>query len=740
MECRYARIRDGKPCYAPSVIVEPSTFAPYHIGVLDRIVNVLLSIFSHGRFVLARLLGRIVLYFAVCLLTFVICAYILEVRVPECLAAHFEVFANFVQDSWMKWICLLFLAITSLDVVFVCVGFVAHLIRLFRADVGQNGPLQYMMIDQPLEDDGIDELQRGAYVRSLALLLRGADKNTTAQYVGVYGAWGDGKTSVLSLLRKECRRDRFLFVDFNPWNYPSRENLPVLLFDAIAAKMNNKVSLPIAGLLRKLGRGLVAEAGKSFCEGIPVLGSVFSALATRSNDVQMIKRDLVEALKNCDWRIVVVVDDLDRLVSGEIYEVIRLIKANGDLPNVTYLILGDEEYLAQALSECVPHGGQDGNARVWGRKFLEKVITYPCRMPAVPKARVYAFVYTKLYEIAHRYRLPQEWVGDCGLIEEFVENMRDAKRLLSAIEVAIVYRIAKDGGADELNVDLADFVNLTIIKVAEPAAYDRLNRFCHLVYDGTQIDDKLNMNEEWMDRELMNYVNERHRSAFKYFLSRFLNIEVHLQHLPGTGGRLQKVTMVKWTDPVAVKNLLAYRLCSLYCIDGYFKDGEGDLYVPRAQRNEFVKAITIDHVVPKQLMVDFDKQSRLSFLIEILPFLELQTTAESCCAYLQALFAIVRDHPHGVQLPASLAPVGKPSPADDAERKLSVLIWDALCKGLLDGMVTWDMIAAQIKSIRTVDVAGLLLKYNDVAINEFKAFRVHDKLVGLSNSMKKSSK
>ncbi len=200
------------------------------------------------------------------------------------------------------------------------------------------------------------------------------------------------------------------------------------------------------------------------------------------------------------------------------------------------------------------------------------------------------------------------------------------------------------------------------------------------------------------------------------------------------------MTTVKWTDPVAVKHLLAYRLCSLYCIDGYFKDGEGDLYVPRAQRNEFVKAITIDHVVPKQLMVDMDEQSRLSFLIEILPFLELQTTAESCCAYLQALFAIVRDHPHGVQLPASLAPVGKPSPADDAERKLSVLIWDALCKGLLDGMVTWDMIAVQIKSIRTVDVAGLLLKYNDAAINEFKAFRVHDKLVGLSNSMKKSSK
>lgn len=108
MECRFARLRDGKPYYAPSVIVKPSTFTPCRIGVLDRIVNVLLSLFSHVWFVLARLLGRIVLYFAVCFLTFVICAYILEVRVPACLAAHFEVFANLVQDSWVKWLCLLF--------------------------------------------------------------------------------------------------------------------------------------------------------------------------------------------------------------------------------------------------------------------------------------------------------------------------------------------------------------------------------------------------------------------------------------------------------------------------------------------------------------------------------------------------------------------------------------------------------------------------------------------------------
>lgn len=740
MECRFARLQDGKPHYAPSVIVEPPTFKPRHVGVLSRMTNLFLTIFAQGRFVLMRLLGRIVLYFAICFLTFVVCAYILEVRVPECLIAHFEVFVNVVQDSWMKWVCLLFLVVTLLDAVFVCIGFIVHLIRILRADGSQRGPLQYMLADQPLKDDGIDELQRGAYVRSLALLLRGADRNMTAQYVGVYGAWGDGKTSVLTLLSKECQRDRFLFVDFNPWNYPSRENLPVLLFDAIAAKMNNKVSLPIAGLLRKLGRGLAAEAGKSFCDGIPLIGSAFSTLDKCFNDVQLIKRSLVEALKNCDWRVVVVIDDLDRLVSSEIYEVIRLIKANGDLPNVTYLILGDEDYLARALSECVPHGGHGEDAGASGRKFLEKIITLPCRMPAVPKSRVYAFVYTKLYEIAHRYGLPQEWVGDCGLIEEFVENMRDAKRLLSAIEVAIVYRIAKDGGADKLNVDLADFVNLTIVKVAEPVAYDRLNRFCHLVYDGAQIDDKLNMNEEWMARELMNYVHERHRSAFKYFLSRFLNIEAHVQHLLGANGRSQKVTTVKWSDPLAAKHLLAYRLCSLYCIDDYFKDGEGALYVQKGQRDEFVKAITIDHVVPKQLMADLDGQSKLSFLIEILPLLELQTTAESCCTYLQTLFVIVRDHPHGVQLPASLVPVGKPQPADDAERKLSVLIWNAVSKGLSDGMATWDMIAAQIKGVRTVDVAGLLLKHNDVAINEFKALRMHDKLVALSKSMRETTK
>lgn len=167
MECRFARLRDGKPHYAPSVIVNSPKFTTRHVGVLNRIVNISKTISVHGWFVLTRLFSRIVLYFIVCLLAFLICAHILEVRVPECLYAHLAAFGNLVQDSWMKWICLLFGAVTLLDVGFVCVGFVVRLIRLFLLDVNRCGPLRYMSVDQPLDDDGVDVLQRGAYVKPI---------------------------------------------------------------------------------------------------------------------------------------------------------------------------------------------------------------------------------------------------------------------------------------------------------------------------------------------------------------------------------------------------------------------------------------------------------------------------------------------------------------------------------------------------------------------------------------------
>ena len=58
-----------------------------------------------------------------------------------------------------------------------------------------------------------------------------------------------------------------------------------------------------------------------------------SALSQRSK--------VIEALSNLDRRVLVIVDDLDRIEPEQIRDVVRLIKLVGDFPNVTYLLAYD---------------------------------------------------------------------------------------------------------------------------------------------------------------------------------------------------------------------------------------------------------------------------------------------------------------------------------------------------------------------------------------------------------------
>jgi predicted KAP-like P-loop ATPase len=50
-----------------------------------------------------------------------------------------------------------------------------------------------------------------------------------------------------------------------------------------------------------------------------------------------------------DAQIVVVIDDIDRLGDDEVLLVLRLIKANADFPNLTYLLLFQRDIVERAV-------------------------------------------------------------------------------------------------------------------------------------------------------------------------------------------------------------------------------------------------------------------------------------------------------------------------------------------------------------------------------------------------------
>jgi predicted KAP-like P-loop ATPase len=93
-----------------------------------------------------------------------------------------------------------------------------------------------------------------------------------------------------------------------------------------------------------------------------------------------VRRRLVDVLAEADKRIVVLVDDIDRLDKHESHTLFRLIKACADFPNVCYVLAFDDAAVAKALAER--YGAGDELA---GRAFLEKIIQISLKLPLAAK-------------------------------------------------------------------------------------------------------------------------------------------------------------------------------------------------------------------------------------------------------------------------------------------------------------------------------------------------------------------
>ena len=205
----------------------------------------------------------------------------------------------------------------------------------------------FSVSDAPIAVATEDEFARDAYVRMLSTLIMSASNTKDARYIGIYGQWGDGKTSVRNLveerIKSEYGENSAIIVDFSPWVYPES----TLAKHFAMSRFNQSVG-PVSDLIDGV-RGLLS---------LSFWSEERLTIAIR------------EVLSTMTQKVVVVVDDLDRLSKDEICRVIRFLKANGDLPNITYLILADEDYLANAVSSLVTRSDKRDIDN--GREYLRK--------------------------------------------------------------------------------------------------------------------------------------------------------------------------------------------------------------------------------------------------------------------------------------------------------------------------------------------------------------------------------
>lgn len=329
---------------------------------------------------------------------------------------------------------------------------------------------QALRSDHPIESKDEDRLGRAAFGQAIAAQIL-ESPGLDSYVVALMGPWGSGKTSLLNMVAEEIslRSDKTAVVRFNPWIFSGAEQLVGHFFRELGAQLTElkqgRVSSAgsaiqkYAGLFGKVA-GLIPVAGAGLQAAADLTAAAAGAVS-ESPSIEKQRKRIRDTLSGMDQRIIVLIDDIDRLRREEVRELVKLVRLTGDFPNIVYVLAFDRKRVELAL-------GDDDET---GRAYLEKIVQVGFDVPLPLVADVNKLLFEQLNlaleGMEHGYFEPGEWANVFHfVVQPLIRSPRDARRYVNAIRptVRVVGR----------EVALIDLLALEAIRIFLPDMFSRL--------------------------------------------------------------------------------------------------------------------------------------------------------------------------------------------------------------------------------------------------------------------------
>lgn len=409
--------------------------------------------------------------------------------------------------------------------------------------------------DKPIDTCEQDLLGRASFSKQLGRAIydyNGKD----GLVIGLYGKWGSGKTSVINMAVNEMitlaeqENNMPLVMKFAPWNYSDKDNLISIFFQSL----KNKIELQDNEELKKeVGKALNDYAGAfDALSLIPIVGSGVAAIlktvaqAQGTNlmqgaDLEKTKELLESALVEVNKKIVIIIDDIDRLTNSQIRDVFQLVKQVADFPNIIYILAMDREVVRRALQEV---------HNVDGNEYLQKIIQVPFEIPELRKSKLNSIFFSRLDEVVKEISDKIKWddmywkdvFQNC--IEPYINTLRDVNRVINTFQF-------KSGAMYE-ETAFEDMIGITTIEVLDPELYKWIGNnkeavcggFFHgLSFDKSDKDYRMKYSEEFLSLEINPdrairciaamfpmFANDVNEKGFEYFSSSDIRSKMRAAH------------------------------------------------------------------------------------------------------------------------------------------------------------------------------------------------------------------
>jgi predicted KAP-like P-loop ATPase len=380
--------------------------------------------------------------------------------------------------------------------------------------------------DQPINTHKEDLLSRYSFAKSLAKAILSYELDDSIS-VGLFGEWGSGKTSLINMTLEEIKslssQTEPFIIKFNPWNFSDQNQLIQQFFNELSLILDRDDS---AGRYVKIGRTIQKYSRFfepfDYVPAVSFIGKIAKALkavgkATEktgeesSKNLSAVKNELNILLRNIDTKIIIVIDDIDRLNNTEIRQIFQLVKSLADFPNTIYLLSFDKDVIINALKKV-----QEGS----GKDYLEKVIQVPFEIPQISEREVEHFLFEKLDELIkdiHEGRWDRTYWGNIyhSGLKYFFRNIRDVNRYLNTLSFG--FSLVKD------EVNPIDFIAITAVQVFIPNLYKGIKDNKDLfsgIRDSYRSSEEARKKEEAQVEVILKQVDEIPRNILTDFLQR----------------------------------------------------------------------------------------------------------------------------------------------------------------------------------------------------------------------------
>lgn len=357
--------------------------------------------------------------------------------------------------------------------------------------------------DKPIEKADEDLLGRSDFAKQFGKSICEYDSKD-GLVIGLYGKWGSGKTSIINMAISEIpvveaqkienekwysrvyKRIKKIFtsqkteedqnhnpiiIKFSPWNYSDKNNLISLFFYELKNKL---VVAKDEENKEKMGKAIsqysdiidvlsfIPVAGPAIAPILKTISKSKGAKLMQAPSLYEAKEKLCKALEDFNHKIIVFIDDIDRLTTPQIKDIFQLVKQVGDFPNIIYVLTMDREIVCNALSEY---------HNIDGDEYLKKIVQVSFEVPEIDRSLLPEILKGRLSKFIHKNDCEEEFENNNYFekvleycVNPYIKNMRDINRLLNAFQFKY--------GALWKETSFVDLLAITAIEIFEPKLYE----------------------------------------------------------------------------------------------------------------------------------------------------------------------------------------------------------------------------------------------------------------------------